>query len=90
MSGILRFSACWAESGEWIVVDGACNDAVTAHCRDGDGAEVIAGLMNGDLAPLASAGAETLAQCYSAMRSALRILKPLGRPAVGAEAFAQV
>jgi hypothetical protein len=89
MSNGLRFSTC-VENGECIVVDWANDDAVVARCRDATGAELIAGLMNGDLAPLASASAETLAHCYHAMRGALRVLKPLGRPAVGTEAFPQV
>jgi hypothetical protein len=89
MSNDLRFST-WVENGECMVVDWAHDDAVVARCRDATGAELIAGLMNGDLAPLASASAETLAHCFNAMRGALRVLKPLGRPAVGTGPFAQV
>jgi hypothetical protein len=79
MSNGLRFSTSWVENGKGNVVDWAHNDAV-AHCRDGNEAELAAALMNGDLSLLASASAETLACRHSAMRGALRVLKPPGRP----------
>ena len=90
MSNVLRFSTYLVESGEWVIVDRACSDAIAVRCSDRDGAELIAGLMNGDLIALGCATAETAAQCCTAVRGALRVLKPVGWPGVGTEAFAQV
>ncbi len=83
-----RFSTCRAEGGDWVVM--ADDDKVVAHSSDGNGAELIAALMNGDLTSLENANAETLAHCYSAIQGALRVLRPRGRPAVGWEAFPQI
>ncbi len=88
MVRVSRFSTCRVESGEWVVV--AENDRVVAQSSDGNGAELIAALMNGDLTLLRNAHAETLAQCYNALQGALRVFKPRGRPAVGWEAFPQI
>ena len=83
-----RFSTCRVEGGEWVVV--ADDDTIVAHSSDGNGAELIAALMNGDLTSLGNANAETLAQCYNAIQGALRVLRPQGRPAVWWEAFPQI
>ena len=83
-----RFSTRRVESGGWAIV--ADDDTVVAHSSHGNGAELIAALMNGDLTSLGNASAETLAHCYSAIQGALRVLKPRGRPAVGREAFPQI
>lgn len=88
MLRVSQFSAQRVESGEWAVM--ADNQRVVAHSSNGDGAELIAALMNGDLAALGNANAETLAHCYSAIQGALRVLRPQGRPAVGSEAFPQI
>ena len=90
MSNRLRFSTCWVEGGAWVIVDEDCNDEIAVRFSDSNGAELIAGLMNGDLSALTCATAETVAQCHCAMRGALRVLKPAGRPGVGTGAFAQV
>jgi hypothetical protein len=83
-----RFSTRRVESGDWVIM--ADDDTVVAHSSDGNGAELIAALMNGDLTPLGKANAETLAHCYSAIQGALRVLRPRGRPAVGWEALPQI
>ncbi len=88
MVRVSRFSTCRVESGEWVVV--ADDDRVVTQSSDGNGAELIAALMNGDLTSLRHAHAETLAECYNALQGALRILKPRGRPAFGLEAFPQI
>ena len=71
-------------------MDWAREGAIVAHSSDGNGAELIAALMNGDLATLGTASVERLAHCYGAIRGALRVLGPRGRPAAGSEAFPQI
>jgi hypothetical protein len=83
-----RFSTLRVESGDWVVM--ADDDRVVAYSSHGNGAELIAALMNGDLTSLGNASAETLAHCYSAIQGALRVLRPRGRPAVGQEALPQI
>jgi hypothetical protein len=73
-----RLSTYWVENGECMGLGRAHNDAVVAHCRAGAEAEMIAGLMNSDLRPLARAGVKTLAGCNS-QRDRSRVLEPLGR-----------
>lgn len=65
-------------------------DQTLVRCPDADGAALIAALMNGDLAVLANASPETLARCRGAIGEVLRVLRPYGRPSVGAAAFPQV
>ncbi len=88
MLRVSRFSTQRVESGEWAVT--ADNQTVVAHSSDGDGAELIAALMNGDLVALGNANAETLAHCYRAIQGALRVLRPRGLPSVGWKAFPQI
>ncbi len=83
-----RFSTYRVKSGDWVVM--ADGDTVVAHSSDGNGADLVAALMNGDLTPLGNANAETLAHGYSAIQGALRVLRPRGRPAVGWEALPQI
>ena len=88
MLQVSRFSTCRVASGEWVVM--ADGDTVVAHSSDGNGAELIAALMNGDLTTPRTASAETLAHCYGAIRGVRRVLRPRSRPAVGSEAFPQI
>ncbi len=85
---VSRFSIRRVESGEWAIM--ADNQRVVAHTSKGDGAELIAALMNGDLVSLGNANAATLAHSYTAIQGARRVLRPRGRPAVGSEAFPQI
>ena len=55
--------------------------------RDRDDANVIAALMNGDLATLGNAIPEMLAHCYDTIQIMLRVPRQQGMPAVGSEAF---
>lgn len=90
MSSVGRFSTCRAESGEWTVVSQTRDNTIVLHSSDGNGANLIAALMNGDLATLATASAETFAHCYDTVRRMLGALRPRGRPAVGSEVFPQI
>ena len=85
-----RYAASLDACGEWVVIDQERNDRTVASCSEAGGAELIAALMNGDLAVLSRADAETLAYCRSAIGGALRPLRPRGRPAVGVGLFPQV
>ncbi len=90
MLRVLRFSTCRVESWEWVVMDQARNDKIMARSSDGNGAELIAALMNDDLTTPRTASAETLAHCFGAIRGVLRVLRPRGRAAAGSEAFPQI
>jgi hypothetical protein len=82
-----RYAPCRDEGGEWFVVDQERDDRTVLHCADADGAAMIAALMNGDIAALADVSEETLARCRELLVDALRLLKPRGRPSVGAGDF---
>jgi hypothetical protein len=86
MSSFPRFLTCWVESGEWFVMD-QTRDDIVMHLRDGKEAELIAALMNGDLAKLATANPETLANCYKTVRRLLHVPRERHRPEVASEAF---
>ncbi len=90
MTGMVRFSTCPGAGGNWAVVDGACNARTVVSCRDAEGAELIAALMNGDLATLASASPDAVARCRQAICGVLRVMRPRGRPAVGTGALPQL
>ena len=90
MTGIVRFSTCPGEGGKWMVVDRTCSARAVASCGDAAGAELIAALMNGDLAALANASPEAVTLCRKAMSDLLRVMRPHGRPAVGKNAFPQI
>jgi len=90
MTGGWRYFASPDDGGGWVVIDQERNDRTVASCAEASGAELIAALMNGDLAALAMASAETMAYCKSAIGGALQPLRPRGRPAVGASLFPQV
>ena len=90
MTAGLRYSASPEVGGGWVVFDEDRNHRAVASCREASGAQLIAALMNGDLAVLAKASPEALANCQSAIGGALRLLRPRGRPAVGSALFPQV
>ncbi len=90
MVGEVRYSACRDAGGEWVVVEMGRSDQTLVRCPDASGAQLIAGLMNGDMDVLANASPETLARCRRTIGEVLRFLRPLGRPSVGAAAFPQV
>ncbi len=82
MTGAVRYSARVDAERGWIVVDAGGKPALGC-CADAGGAELAAALMNGDLAALARASPETLAQCRATLGDMLRGPRLRGRPAVG-------
>jgi hypothetical protein len=85
-----RFLTFPGQGGDWVVVDLTRNAKAVASCRDEQGAELIAALMNGDLTALSSASDDTVARCREAIHGALRTLRPRGRPSVGVDTFPQL
>ena len=78
MNSVRTYSTHCTMDGYWVVDD----DIDVVACQQLEHAELIAGLMNGDLHALANASEGAADDCRRFLSAALQPLRRVGRPAL--------